>query len=251
MKQSIIISVALGSLVTGAAWAEEAAPVQTGFLSVDYEDFEVIDQPDGVDLRYVVPGAFERLGDYEGVMVDQPEVWIADDSPYKGAKPETLAAIAELIRQTLTERLIQGGYNVVEAPGPKVVYFRIALTDLYLKRKKRGLLGYTPIGAAVKFTTDALKEMLDKLDIIEMALQAEIIDSQSEDVLGAIIIKRGSQQDKETGQKETRMDFDEFNAIVQEYAGRFRCRLDNGKLPKEDWVDCTDPEARGEGTVPG
>jgi hypothetical protein len=234
-------------MVAATAVAEEGAfPVQEGFLSVGYDSakFEVREEMGGVDLVYIAPGTLEQLGKYEGVMVDQPEVWIAGDSPYGGAKPDNLKAIADLIRDGLTERLIRGGYNVVETPGPNVVLLRIALTDLYLKKKKRGLLAYTPIGAATKLAADAVRDMLDKVDIIEMALQAEFIDSETDEVLAAVIVKRGARKDKQAGQKEVRMDFDEFSEVIAEYAARIRCRLDNGKLPKEEWVDCLDPAAR-------
>jgi hypothetical protein len=87
-----------------------------------------------------------------------------------GAKPENLVAVAELIREGLSARLVGGGYNVVDAPGPNIVYLRIALTDLYLKKKKRKLLAYTPIGAVAKAGADIVREMMDKVDIIEMAL---------------------------------------------------------------------------------
>ena len=30
-----------------------------------------------------------------------------------------------------------------------------------------------------------------------------------------------------------------------EYGARLRCRLDNAKLPEAQWVDCTNPQARG------
>ena len=50
----------------------------------------------------------------------------------------------------------------------------MALTELYLKKKKRGVLAYTPVGAVAKLGTDALKETLSKIDIIEMTFEAEL-----------------------------------------------------------------------------
>lgn len=215
--------------------------MQQGFLSIAYnENFEVREEPGGVDLVYAAPGVFERLGAYTAVMIDQPEIWIADDSDYRGAKPDDLKAIADLIRQGFTANLKDGGHNVVESPGSHVVFMRIALTDVYLKKKKRKLLQYTPIGAAAKLVSDQVKDMMNTVDVIEMALQAEFLDSASGEVLGAVIIKRGARKDKKAGQKkDTRMDFEEFSNVVNEYGYRLRCRFDNGKLPKEQWVSCT------------
>ena len=77
-----------------------------------------------------------------------------------------------------------------------------------------------------------------------MALQTELLDSQSEEVLVAMVIKRGARKDKETGQKLERMDFDEFRAVLREYGARVACRLDNAKLPEsQPEVDCVDENA--------
>ena len=104
------------------------------------------------------------------------------------------------------------------------------LTELFLKKKKRGVLAYTPVGAVAKLGTDALKETLSKVDIIEMSFEAELVDSMSSDVLAAIVIPSGAR--KADDQKEERMDMKEFQAQVQEYASRLSCQLDNAKLPE-------------------
>ena len=222
-------------------------PVQQGFLSLDYALLETrVEAGNGVVFLYISPGALARAGEYEAVIVDQPEIWIDEDSEYGGEKPENLVAIAELIREAFTARLINGGYNVVEEQGPNILYLRLALTDLYLKKKKRRLLAYTPIGAVAKVGADLVREMMDKVDIIELALQFEAVDSDTGEVLGAIVIKRGARKDKATGQKLVRIDFDEFREIVFEYGARIRCHFDNGDLPEAQWIDCADPAARAQ-----
>ena len=87
-----------------------------------------------------------------------------------------------------------------------MIYLRVALTDVIVKKKKRGLLAYTPVGAVVKVGRDALKEAFDKVDFIETTFQAELVDSMSNDVLAALVAQRG--QRKAEGQKETRIDMD-------------------------------------------
>ena len=90
------------------------------------------------------------------------------------------------MRDALKARLEEGGrYKVVDQPGPDVLYMRTALTNLYLKKKKRGVLAYTPIGAVAKAGTDALKDTLDKVDIIEMALRGGIRGQQVERSAGS------------------------------------------------------------------
>jgi hypothetical protein len=219
-------------LMSGVAAAAQA---NSGFLD-DYSKLKPQASAAGEDLVYTAPGAFEKIAKFKGVMVDQPEILISADSEYKGAKPDDLKAISEMMRQTLSERLKAGGYNVVEQPGPDIIYLRLGLTDLYLKKKKRNILGYTPIGFVVKAGVDAVQNMMQNVDIIEMSLEAELKDSQSNQQLGAIVVRRGAR--KAEGQKEQRIDFKEFQKTVGIYASRFRCRLDNAKLPAAQHQDC-------------
>jgi hypothetical protein len=214
---------------------------ESGFLT-DYSQLKPQESEEGTDLVYVSADGMERLPGYNAVMVDQPEIHFSADSEYRGMKPEDVQAIASMMRETLNERLTAGGYSVVEQAGANVLFVRLALTELYLKKKKRKLLQYTPVGAVVKAGGDALKGTLDKVDIIEMTLEAELADSQSGDVLGALVVERGARKAK--GQKEVRIDMDEFRATIDEYSSRLACRLDNAKLPEAQWIDCTDPQAR-------
>ena len=176
-------------------------------------------------------------------MIDQPEIHFSANSEYRGMKPEDLDALATLMRDALKARIEEGGnYQVVDRTGANVLYLRTALTELYLKKKKRGVLAYTPVGAVAKVGVDALKETLDKVDIIEMAFEAEIADSQSGALFAAIVVERGAR--KAEGQKEERMDMDEFRSTISEYGARLRCRLDNARMPEAQWIDCADPKAR-------
>jgi hypothetical protein len=190
------------------------------------------------DMVYIAPNALKRLAAYKAVMVDQPEILFSPDSDIKGMKPDDQKALAEAMRDALSGRLAEGGYSVAQQPGPGVLYLRVGLTDLMVKKKKRGLLAYTPAGAVIKLGTDAVKETLSKVDFIEMTFQAELVDSTSNDVLGAIVAPRGTR--KADGQKETRIDIDEFDQNMRAWGNRVRCQLDNSKLPEDKQTDCTD-----------
>ena len=236
MNYKVLVAATTLTLLSGTTFAA------SGFLS-DYSKLTPAKSATGTaDRVYIAPGAFERAAGYTAVMLDQPEILFSADSEYRGMKPEDVAALASVMRETAKERLEAGNYKVVEQPGKDVLFVRVALTDLYLKKKKRGVLAYTPIGAVAKVGTDALKETLDKLDIIEMTFEAELADSTSRDVLAAIVVPSGGR--KTEGEKEQRMDMAEFRAHINEYASRLRCQLDNAKLTKAESIDCTDPKAR-------
>jgi Protein of unknown function (DUF3313) len=235
-RHKAVLAVCVLTLAGGAAFAE------SGFLA-DYSQLKPVTGPAGTDLVYVAPDGFTRIASYKSVLIDWPEVHFSADSEYRGMKPQDITEIATIMRATLKSRIEEGGrYTVVAKPDEDVLYVRAALTELYLKKKKRGALGYTPVGAVVKLGSDALKQTLEKLDIIEMALEAEFADSESGEVLAAVVIERGAR--KAQGQKEQRMDVAAFRATVHEYGDRLRCRLDNARLPETQWIDCTDPKAR-------
>jgi len=233
--KKLFVALAVCAIVPGLALAVEAAfPVDSGFLSVAYEDMRIVERPAGFDLVHVAPGAFEKLADYDGIIIDPPEIWIDRQSRYPGAQPDYLKAVADLVRDTLVGRLVRGGNNVVDFPGPNVLFIRIAITDLYLKRKKGEVIVYQPIGSVSD--EELLRTLLKKVDIIELAFQMEFVDSVTEELLGAIVIRRGEL--KKRNATDGRLDFKEFWAIVDEYADRVRCRFDNAKLPKDEWIDC-------------
>jgi len=176
----------------------------------------VREEEGGIDLIYKPPGLYERLAKYDKIMIDQPEIWIDPDSKYRGTKPDNIKAIADLLRENLTAKVIDRGYEVVDEPGPGVLYIRTAMTDLYLKKKKRGILAYTPAGAVAKLGVDAIRDMMKKI---------------------------GARKDKETGQKLTRYDFRELRLEMQYYSGRLACSLDNARAPEAQQVDCEKVDA--------
>ncbi len=194
----------------------------------------------GTDYVYLAPDLIERLAKYDGIMVDEPEVLISANSDYKGAQPQDLAAVSGMMRESLTNRLTAGGYYIVQSPGPRVLYLRLALTDLQLKKKKRKFYQYMPTGFVVSSVVNAFKEMMNKYDILGMAIQGELVDSQSQEVLLAVVAERAGTD----GDKPRRMDFDELDAQMQEYGSRLRCFMDNSRVPAAQQIDCIDPAAR-------
>ena len=221
----------------GLANLASAQDYDKTFLS-DYSKLQATPLPNnaGTDLIYLPPGVFDRLSKYNTVMVDEPEVLISPKSDYKGAKPTDLAAIGGMVRKDVTDALKAGGYGVVDSSGPDLLYVRMAVTDLSLKRKKRGILGYTPVGFVVKAGVDATRDMMGKYDIMGVTIQAEITDSASKEVLAEFVALRGN--------NDKRLEFKDFNADVEGFASRLRCRLDNAHVPAAQQIDCLDPAAR-------
>jgi hypothetical protein len=209
------------------------------FLS-NYSQLQPIPRSrDGNDFAYVVPEHSKLAGRYRKVMLDQPEVFISPHSPYKGAKPEDVAALAAVVRSTIDAALQERGYVLVDEPGTDTLYVRLAVTDLQIQKKKRKLLAYTPVGFVVDAGVKALQGFMDKYDLLDVGLQAEIHDSTSGQILAAAVLQRG----KSAAATEP-LAFDTVVAVTNELGERFACRLDNTYVHAAERIDCADPVAR-------
>ncbi len=213
------------------------------FLS-DYSRLQLVPSKRGEEWLYVAPGAHEKIGKYDAFMVDQPEISLAKDSPYHSAKPDDLKAIAEFVRSALNRNLEAQGLKIVDQKGENVCYLRLAMTDLYLKKKTRGVLAYTPVGAVVHGVKSAVQNVMKNVDIIDMAAQAEFSDSLSGEVLGAMAGKMQRAQDKARGGTLERMTFDELEDRVEDASERIACRVENARKPPDRRIDCSDPVVR-------
>lgn len=237
MHLAALASCALGLLCSVPAVAQQSWAGET-FLT-DYSKLQPMKGKEGKDFVFVAAGVEDRAGKYQSVMLDQPEVFIGANSPYKGAKPEDIAAIAGLVRSTTATALEERGYKIVDRPGNDVLYVRLAVTDLQIAKKKRGLLAYTPVGFVVNAGVKALQEFMDKYDVLDLSLQAEVQDSTSSEVLAAAVLNRG-----QSAGGDKRIDFDVMVAATDLFADRLACRLDNAHVPAAKRIDCTDPVAR-------
>jgi hypothetical protein len=189
------------------------------------------------DLGYVAPDIMVKAQRYDSVMVDQPEIFVADDSKYRGAKPDHLKQLVDTARRAMIERL-EGSWDVVDEPGPNVIYMRWAIDELYLKKKKRGILSYTPIGLVVHTTAQAaIRDLWKKIDIVELGLKLEWVDSVSGEVLSAGKAKRGTRKSK--GHKAELVSWEELDALFRTIGEQTRCHMDNNRVAVEEKrLDC-------------
>lgn len=182
---------------------------------------------------YIAPGALERASKYSAVMIDQPELFIHPESKYKGMKPDDMKIIADALREAVAAEL-KDGYRIVDAPGADVLYVRLGVGDLMLKKKKRSILAYTPAGALIKAARDMTKEVTDKVDVTNFVVEGEVLDSQSDEQLAAVTMSRGSLTTKEGPAP----SWQELNGLFGTIGKRLRCRLDNSKRPEAEQARC-------------
>ena len=188
--------------------------------------------PPTFDVGYVHPDIINIAQRYDSVMVDQPEILMSEESRYDGAKPDHLKQLADVARLAMIERLEAGDWDVTDKAGPNVVFLGWAISDLYLKKKKRSVLTYTPVGMVVHTTYQAaIRDLWKKIDIVELNLKIEWLDSVSGEVIAAGSTKRGARKAK--GQKWKLVSWEELDALFKTMGEQTRCHLDNNKLPAD------------------
>jgi hypothetical protein len=206
-----------------------ANETDSGFLS----DYSKLKPVAGTTARsYKAPGAEEAYKNYKAVMIDQPEFIIAADSAYRGIKPDEAKVVADMMRHAMSKAVSQS-IPVVDMAGPGVLYVRIAASNVHLKKKKRGLLGYTPAGFIVTSAAQAGQQMQQKIVLEDMNLEIEVLDSQTQEVLGAVVDKIQPREKKPGASWSSEQE------IVDFWSNRLRCRLDNSRKPQSQWQDCT------------
>ena len=232
MKQFRFLTCALALVLTAPTIP---AQENSGFLS-DYSVLSASGEAGDV-LLFIKEGAVERLAHYDSMLVDHPELFIDPDSKYKGMKPDTMANLAETIRSSVVEGLGES-FGIAEAPGEGVLYLRLAAGKLFILKEKRGLLGYTPIGAVAHGVKSAASDFIDKNTLVEMTLEVEVQDSISGEVLAAVLMSRGQRKDKKKDIDQEAVNWDRLEFAFRALGQRLGCRLNNTRMAAADRVDC-------------
>lgn len=211
------------------------ASAEPGFLS-DYSKLRPTkDQP--IREVYVAPGNADRAARFTAVMVDQPELFFNPASKYKGIKPDEMKIIADSLRARVTDEL-RSGYSIVDAPSENVLYLRFAVTNLMLQKKPRPVMAYIPVGAVVYSVKNLGKSVTERLDLKEMRVEGEILDSMTMEVLAAGIATRDDLGEIEEGDKPSALSWDHLNALFTVVGKRVRCQLDNARIPEASRQRC-------------
>jgi len=201
---TLITTLMISPAVIGAEYA--------GFLD-DYSGLKPDPDRSGAKI-YRKSGV--NLGQYDKIIFDPIEIWYHPKTKYKGISPDELKLLADAFRDVITREL-EPDYPVVNSPGKGVLRVRLAITNVKMKKKKRGLLGYMPIGAAIT----ALKDVAGKRIVLtDAAIEGELLDSESNDKLAILVDSQASDAGK------GKDSWDALEGTLTFYAKRFRQRLD-------------------------
>ncbi len=228
MAFSVALTTLLGVCAANAADEASASEADEGFLS-DYTKLQPV-KGDEYEKSWSVADAETRAVKYKSIMIDQPEIFISPESKYKGAKPDDLKILADELRNTFRKEIeMSGKYAVVEAPGPDVLYMRVAISDLMMQKKKRPVRAYIPVGAVLYGAKKLTQEMTEKMDLTNAKLESEVLDSVTNEPLGAYVVTRRS---------DSELSWDELTAAFSGAGKRMACRLENARVPAEQRKNC-------------
>lgn len=198
----MIIAIALvATLLAGPSFAAEQmlTPEEQALLKPSKE-FKAV-------KLYDYPGF--NINDYPKVLIGAVTVYYADDSKSKAIAPDDLKIITDKIRHSLTLNLSRH-VEVVDEPGPGVILLNVAIVKVNYQNKKRGLLGYTPVGFV---TTTAANAANIRLALVDARIQGESVDSVSGKLLSIVEIQQIEKAKK-------KMEWEDVQATVKDFTRR-------------------------------
>ncbi len=183
----------------------------------------------GFTKVYIAPGAFDKVGSLTSLMVDQPEIFIDPDSKYKGVKPADAMAVAEMLRAALISG-IGNSIDVVDEPGDSTGLINWAVTNIRVNKKKRGLLGYTPVGAVAYGVKTQMTDIVDKTQAFDVVFELEGSDIETGDVYFAMVFDFKAEGVKAVWQNALE--------LAEGLGERVGCRVKNASLADNNRQDC-------------
>jgi len=187
---------------------------ESGFLK-DYSQLKPGDG-DAAALTYINPDV--DFKPYTKVMLERVVVSLSPTSKSREIDPAMLVELTSYYQNALLEAL-KGGYEIVEQPGPDVLWVRVAITDVEASNPTANTLSsIVPVGlvvaGAAKATSDA------NLGTGEAASEIEVLDSMTKERLAAAVDRR------QGGKAAFRGKWVDTQQAFDYWAKRFRERLD-------------------------
>lgn len=190
---------------------------KSGFLG-DYSQLKAGGE-DRAALTYFKPGV--DFKPYTKLMFERVVVSLDPAAVKREIDPAVLVEMTDYYQKSLIEA-VKGGYEVVDQPGPDVLWVRAAITDVKPSNPAANTLSsIVPIGmvvsAAAKATTDA------NMGTGEAASEIEVLDSMSKERLAAAVDRR------QGGKMAFRGKWVDTKEAFDFWAKRFRERLDEAR----------------------
>tara|TARA_B100000035_G_scaffold315293_1_gene334999 strand:+ start:5714 stop:6394 length:681 start_codon:yes stop_codon:yes gene_type:complete len=133
-----------------------------------------------------------NLLDYKSLYIPQPVIILSDKNKYKGAQPNQKVMMADRV-QALAKAQFGDLLKEADGVGKGTLVMNLAITEIIMKKKRR-LLGFTPVGAVVHAATsnlgyEDLEKFAKKIHLEEAKLEVELVDGFTGELLAVRIIQ--------------------------------------------------------------
>ncbi len=154
--------------------------------------------------RHITPGA--ETGTYTKFIAGGVTFYFAEKSKNKDMDADELMQISDAMKSAMAIAAAAEAELVLE-PGPGTALINVAITEINVQNKKRGLLGYTPVGFVIK-TAGNLAGL--RLQLKGAHIEGEVVDSVSGDVVSIFRIEEIGEFDEKKGMsfEDLRMTFE-------------------------------------------
>ncbi len=223
----------LGALLMVAASAASAAGPDTssGFLT-DYSLLRPSVMGQLGQYVYIAPAIQQSMAALNAVFVEAPSFSIASDSKVTSLQPNDVAVVTNALHSILVDQLAPG-YIMAVRPDAGVVTLRVALTNVHLQKPRRRLMRFTPAGIIVHNIKDAVESVMQKMDLTQAVMQAELIDDNTGQLLFEVYGQLGSADNAKQF-----TSWDQVEAAFTADAKRLKCNLDNAHQPPAQQTNC-------------
>lgn len=159
---------------------------------------------------------------YNAVMFEVPEFFLHPESKYKGIKADEITVLAEAFEEGVSIKLADA-YPVVDVPGPQVVRVRMALTDVYMKKKGFKPWNILPVGLVAY----AIKSAVGKnVSLEEASIELEALDSETGERLAVLVNPRGQLRNKSQNLDDIDTSWDDIMETFGMIGDMARARMD-------------------------
>ena len=151
-------------------------------------------------MRHVTQGV--GPGDYDKMLFGSVTLYFAESSKAKDIDADEAKAISDSMRAAVVKAVAgAGSMEVAETPGPSTVLINVAITEIDMQKKKRGLLGYTPVGLVASAAGELAG--MTRMQLKDANIEGELVDSVSGDV---VALFRIDEVPKKKGEKSRSWD---------------------------------------------
>ncbi|MDO9263439.1 MAG: DUF3313 domain-containing protein [Desulfosalsimonadaceae bacterium] len=189
MARVLLILIITITLIAGCRTPMQGKKIEhTGFLG----DYSRLRPGASGQAQWVYRNPTADFAKYSKIMIDPIGVWAAPKSKLAALPEKNVAAVLSYLDGALRRELSKD-YAIVTKPGPDVMRLRIALTEARgAKVVLNTLSSVIPIGLAVSILKLAATGTHSAVG--EVNMEAELLDSQTGEQLGAAIDGRAGRK---------------------------------------------------------